>query len=86
MVNGKVLNVPSAMLKAGDVVSATDKAKGQLRITDALQLAEKVGFPSWVEVDPEEGDRHVQGRAGPVGVRPGHQREPGRGALLEVTK
>ena len=45
MVNGKRLNVPSALLKAGDVVTATDKSKAQLRITDALQLAEKVGFP-----------------------------------------
>jgi small subunit ribosomal protein S4 len=54
MVNGKVLNVPSAMLKAGDVVSATDKSKAQLRIVDALQLAEKVGFPRWVEVDPKK--------------------------------
>ncbi len=50
-VNGKVLNVASALVKAGDVVGATEKAKGQLRIQDALQLAEKVGFPSWVEVD-----------------------------------
>jgi len=54
MVNGKVLNVPSAMLKAGDVVSATEKSKAQLRIVDALQLAEKVGFPRWVEVDPKK--------------------------------
>ena len=50
-VNGKVLNVPSALVKAADVVGVTEKAKGQLRIQDALQLAEKVGFPSWVEVD-----------------------------------
>jgi len=50
-VNGKVLNVPSARVKAGDVVAATEKAKSQLRITASLELAEKVGFPSWVEVD-----------------------------------
>ena len=50
-VNGKVLNIPSALVKAADVVGVTEKAKGQLRIQDALQLAEKVGFPSWVEVD-----------------------------------
>ena len=50
-VNGKVLNIPSALVKAGDVVGVTDRAKAQLRIQDALQLAEKVGFPSWVEVD-----------------------------------
>ena len=50
-INGKVVNIPSALVKAGDVVAATEKAKGQLRIQDSLQLAEKVGFPSWVEVD-----------------------------------
>jgi len=50
-VNGKVVNIPSALVKGGDVVAATEKAKGQLRITASLELAEKVGFPSWVEVD-----------------------------------
>ena len=50
-VNGRVLSVPSALVKAADVIGVTEKAKGQLRIQDALQLAEKVGFPSWVEVD-----------------------------------
>jgi len=54
MVNGRVLNVPSAMMKAGDVISTTEKAKTQLRVVDALQLAEKVGFPRWVEVDPKK--------------------------------
>src|SRR5882724_5869293 len=53
-VNGKVLSIPSANLRAGDVVATTEKAKSQLRVTDALQLAEKVGFPSWVEVDPKK--------------------------------
>jgi len=51
MVNGKLVNIPSALVKAGDIIAATEKAKGQLRIQDSLQLAEKVGFPSWVEVD-----------------------------------
>ena len=51
VVNGKVLNIPSAIVKPGDSVSVTERAKGQLRIQDSLQLAEKVGFPSWVEVD-----------------------------------
>ncbi len=54
MVNGRSLNVPSALLKAGDVVSVTDKSKAQLRIVDSLQLAEKVGLPSWVEVDAKK--------------------------------
>jgi len=50
-VNGRVHSVPSALVKATDVLGVTEKARGQLRIQDALQLAEKVGFPSWVEVD-----------------------------------
>ena len=50
-VNGKVVNIPSAIVKPGDVIGVTDKARSQLRIQDALQLAEKVGFPSWVQVD-----------------------------------
>ena len=50
-VNGRVQNVPSALFKIADIVGVTEKAKAQLRIQDALQLAEKVGFPSWVEVD-----------------------------------
>jgi small subunit ribosomal protein S4 len=54
MVNGTRQNVPSATLRAGDVVSVAERAKGQLRIQDSLQLAEKVGFPSWVEVDAKK--------------------------------
>jgi small subunit ribosomal protein S4 len=50
-VNGKGLNIPSAIIKTGNMIGVTEKAKGQLRIQDGLQLAEKVGFPSWVEVD-----------------------------------
>ena len=54
LVNGKRLNVPSAMCRTGDVIAVAEKSKAQLRITDALQLAEKVGFPAWVEVDPKK--------------------------------
>jgi small subunit ribosomal protein S4 len=53
-VNGKRLNVPSALCRAGDVVAVAEKSKSQLRIIDSLQLAEKVGFPAWVEVDPKK--------------------------------
>ena len=38
-------------VKAGDVIAVRDGAKTQLRIVDALQLADKIGFPSWVQVD-----------------------------------
>ena len=45
-VNGKRVNIPSYLVKAGDVVAVREKAKKQLRIKDALQLAEQVGFPA----------------------------------------
>ena len=50
-INGKVVNIPSALVKSGDVIAVKDGAKTQLRIVDALQLADKIGFPSWVQVD-----------------------------------
>lgn len=51
LVNGAITNVPSMQLGPNDVVTVRDKSKEQLRIKSALELAEKVGFPSWVEVD-----------------------------------
>ena len=53
-VNGKRVNVPSALCRQGDVVAVAEKSKAQLRIVDSLALAEKVGFPAWVEVDPKK--------------------------------
>ena len=49
-VNGKVVNLASYLVKVGDVVAIREKAKKQLRIQDALKLAESIGLPAWVEV------------------------------------
>ncbi len=51
LVNGKVVNIPSYAVKAGDTLSLRDNAKKQLRIQDALKLAESIGMPGWVQVD-----------------------------------
>ncbi|MCV2368201.1 30S ribosomal protein S4 [Roseateles oligotrophus] len=50
-VNGAVVNIASYMVKAGDNVSVREKAKKQLRIIDAVKLAESIGLPAWVTVD-----------------------------------
>jgi small subunit ribosomal protein S4 len=50
-VNGGVLNIPSALVKANDVIAVREKAKKQIRIADSLKLAESNGFPAWVQVD-----------------------------------
>jgi small subunit ribosomal protein S4 len=50
-VNGQVVNIPSYQVKAGDVIAIREKSKKQLRVTDALKLAESIGLPAWVQVD-----------------------------------
>lgn len=54
MVNGKVVNIPSYQVGAGDQVSIREKAQKQLRIQSALEIAGQVGFPEWVEVDTKK--------------------------------
>ncbi|WP_119156757.1 30S ribosomal protein S4 [Caldimonas tepidiphila] len=50
-VNGEVVNIPSYLVKAGDVVAIREKAKKQLRVQESLKLAESIGLPGWVAVD-----------------------------------
>jgi small subunit ribosomal protein S4 len=51
LVNGRMLNIPSAQIRAGDVIAVREKSRTQARIQDALNLAEQAGFPDWVSVD-----------------------------------
>lgn len=50
-VNGSIVNIPSAQVKPGDVIAVREKARSQVRIQEALKLAETNGFPDWVQVD-----------------------------------
>ncbi len=49
--NGRTADVPSMMVKAGDVVTIREKAKKQLRIKESIDLATGIGLPQWVLVD-----------------------------------
>lgn len=53
-VNGQMVNVPSYQVNPSDEVSVVEKARGQLRIKDALSVVDQIGFPEWVEVDVEK--------------------------------
>ena len=53
-VNGQVVNIPSAQISAGDFVGIREKAKKQLRIQNALEIASQVGLPEWVDVDAKK--------------------------------
>jgi len=50
-VNGTVVNIASFQVAEGDVVSVRQKAKEQLRIRSALELASQRGAIEWISVD-----------------------------------
>jgi small subunit ribosomal protein S4 len=85
-VNGKVVNIASYLVKVGDTVAVREKAKKQLRITDAVKLAESIGMPAWVQVDSLEAGRRVQEDPGPRRVRLGHQGSADRRVVLAVSQ
>ena len=51
LVNGQKVTIPSYQVQEGDVVSVREKAKSQLRIKAALELAASRAAVDWVEVD-----------------------------------
>jgi len=53
-VNGQIVTIPSYQVRAGDVITVREKARKQLRIQSALNVAQQVGFPEWVEVDDKQ--------------------------------
>ena len=55
-VNGQSVNIPSYMVKPGDVIAVREKSKKQTRITEALELAKQVGLPAWVDVNADKGE------------------------------
>lgn len=53
-VNGKKVNIPSYLVKLGDVVAVTDKSKNSPKIKDNKELAAGKPSPKWLEYDVEE--------------------------------
>jgi len=54
MVNGKSVNIPSFEVSPNDEIRIRERSKKQLRIQDALNVAEQYGLPDWVEVDTKK--------------------------------
>ncbi len=51
LVNGRRVNIPSYEVQPGDAIEIREKSRSQERITDSLDVTERVGFPPWVDVD-----------------------------------
>ena len=53
LVNGKQVNIPSYLVKAGDVIEIKEKHKGCQRYKDILEVTGGNMIPGWLEVDAE---------------------------------
>jgi small subunit ribosomal protein S4 len=51
LVNGATVNVPSFQVTEEDQIEVRERAKKQVRVQNAMALAEQYGFPEWLEVD-----------------------------------
>lgn len=51
LVNGEIVNIPSYQVKPGNIIEVRSRAKVQLRIKGALELAQQRTPISWIEVD-----------------------------------
>ncbi len=54
LLNGERNNIPSSKVRPDDKISLSEKAKKQLRVKSALELAEEIGMPEWVSVDQKK--------------------------------
>lgn len=55
-VNGQQVNIPSFLVKTGDMIAIREKSKKQGRVLEALQLATQIGLPAWVEVNVDKSE------------------------------
>lgn len=53
-VNGRVVNIASYQVAAGDSIAIRDKAKKQQRIQNAISISQQIGVPDWVDVDHDK--------------------------------
>lgn len=53
LVNGKCVNIPSYLVKAGDVIEIKEKHKGDTRYKMILDVTAGRLIPAWLEVDQE---------------------------------
>lgn len=52
-VNGKRVDIPSFIVKPGDIIEVREKSKAVQAINDALDAVVRRGLPSWIEIEKE---------------------------------
>ncbi|MBN2690003.1 MAG: 30S ribosomal protein S4 [Gammaproteobacteria bacterium] len=54
LVNNRIVNIPSYLVKLGDVVAIAERAKKQARVQNAVQLAEQRPMADWLQINGKE--------------------------------
>jgi small subunit ribosomal protein S4 len=54
MVNGRKVNIPSYLIRVGDVITVREKSKESPRIKELLERAGDRTPPAWLELDAEQ--------------------------------
>ena len=53
LINGKKVNIPSYMIKMGDVVEIREKSRNMQTIKDSLDAVVRRGIPQWLDLDKD---------------------------------
>ena len=53
LVNGKTVNIPSYLIKAGDTIEIREKSKGSTRYKEILEATGGRVVPAWLDADAE---------------------------------
>lgn len=53
ILNGRKVNIPSILVKAGDVIELREKSKKITSINESLEAVVRRGIPQWVELDKD---------------------------------
>ncbi len=59
-VNQSKVNIPSYLVKPGDVIQLREKSKNVVRVLEALEGVARRGVPQWLELDKEQMKGHVK--------------------------
>ncbi len=52
--NGKKVNIPSLIVKAGDVISVKETSRKSAKLKDLAETAAKITAPKWLDVNAED--------------------------------
>src|SRR6266536_3584365 len=59
-VNGRRVNIPSYLVRAGDTVAVKESSRKVARINDSIAAVDRRGVPAWLELDKEKFEGKVK--------------------------